>query len=200
MTCLYLLGKCDCIFWKAVSQISIWLTKKTAFTICYSLICLVRQKCGRKGNCLDRQVKPLKCGWHPPDEGELALLGICEDKVQSILWRPHNLPAVESNRYVAILCGTNNLHLDAPQDIADGIIEIETTFTLMLMFLFVELQLPHDCYWLIIWVHIKDVNKFLQLKCLVFVQLYQSRHQLYSGQITKSGPFLFWKNSPGRIG
>ena len=60
-------------FWKAVSQISIWLVKK-AFTINYSLICLVRQKCGWKGNCLDRRVKTLKCGWHPPDAGELALL------------------------------------------------------------------------------------------------------------------------------
>ena len=60
-------------FWKAVSQISIWLVKK-AFTINYSLICLVRQKCGWKGNCLDRRVKTLKCGWHAPDAGELALL------------------------------------------------------------------------------------------------------------------------------
>ena len=61
-------------FWKAVSKISIWLPKKIAFTIHYSLICLVRQKCGWKGNYFDRRVKNLKCGWQPPDAGELALL------------------------------------------------------------------------------------------------------------------------------
>ena len=27
-----------------------------------------------KGNCYDRRVKALKCRWHPPDAGELALL------------------------------------------------------------------------------------------------------------------------------
>ena len=59
--------------WKAVSQISIWLAKKTAFTIRYSLICFVRQKYGWKGNCFNRRVKTLKYGWHPLDAGELAL-------------------------------------------------------------------------------------------------------------------------------
>ena len=48
--------------------------------------------------------------------------GIGGDKVQNVLWRAHNLPPVKSVRNVAILCGTNNLHLDAPEDIADGII------------------------------------------------------------------------------
>ena len=66
-------------FWKAVSQISIWLVKKAAFTIHYSLICLVRQKCRWKGNWFDRRVEALKCGWHPPDAGELALLLISID-------------------------------------------------------------------------------------------------------------------------
>ena len=33
-----------------------------------------------------------------------------------------------SVRNVAILCGTNNLHLDAPEDIADGTIETGSTF------------------------------------------------------------------------
>ena len=55
-------------------QISIWLTKKTAFTIHYSLICFVRQKCGGKGNGFDRRLKTLECGWHPPNVGALALL------------------------------------------------------------------------------------------------------------------------------
>ena len=64
-------------FWKEDSQISIWLAKKTAFTVPCSLICFVRQKRGWKGQCFDKQVKTLKCGWHPPDAGELALLQFC---------------------------------------------------------------------------------------------------------------------------
>ena len=61
-------------FCKLASQISIWLAKETAFTIHYLLICLVRQKCRWKGNCFDRWMKTLKCGWLSPDAGELALL------------------------------------------------------------------------------------------------------------------------------
>ena len=47
------------------------------FTIHSALLidtCLVRQECGWKDNCFDRRVKTLKCGWHPPYLGELALL------------------------------------------------------------------------------------------------------------------------------
>ena len=70
-------------FWKTVSQISIWLAKKT-FHVHYSFsrLCLVRQKCGWKGNSFDRRVNTLKCGWHPHDAGELALLR----KGPSIKW------------------------------------------------------------------------------------------------------------------
>ena len=74
-------------FWKAVSQISIWLVKKVAFTIHYSLICLVRQKYGWKGNCFDRWMKTLKCGWHPPDRGELALMiKLNHTNISLLLW------------------------------------------------------------------------------------------------------------------
>ena len=54
--------------------------------------------------------------------------GIGDDKVQNILWPAHNLPAVKSVRNVVNLCGTNNLHLDAPEDVTDGIIETGATF------------------------------------------------------------------------
>ena len=74
MACLYLLGKCGCSFGRQFPKFQFDLQKKTAFTINYSLIYLVRQKCGWKGNCFDKRVKTLKCGWHPPDAGELALL------------------------------------------------------------------------------------------------------------------------------
>ena len=40
--------------------------------------------------------------------------GIGGDKVQNVLCRAHNLPAVKSVRNIVILCVTNNVHLDAP--------------------------------------------------------------------------------------
>ena len=62
------------------------------------------------------------------------------DKIQNVLWQAHNLPAVKSIRNVIILCSTNNLHRDAPEDIADGIMETGSMFkrlyTKLLMFLF----------------------------------------------------------------
>ena len=93
--------------------------------------------------------------------------GICGDKVQKVLWRAQNLPAAKS---VAILCDTNNLHLDAPEDIADGIIEIGSTFKKLYTNtnVFVCGILPRDCYLSINRVYIKDVNKILKLKCVRF--------------------------------
>ena len=54
--------------------------------------------------------------------------GIGGDKAQNVLWQAHNLSAVKSVRNVVILCGTNNLHLDAPEEIAGSIIEIGSMF------------------------------------------------------------------------
>ena len=75
--------------------------------------------------------------------------GLGGDKVQNVLWRAHNLPAVKSVRNVVILCGTNNLHLDAPEDLADGIIKIGSTFKRLYTNVNVFLCgiLPRDCYW-----------------------------------------------------
>ena len=49
------------------------------------------------------------------------------DKVQHVLWRSHNLPVVKSVKKV-VLCGTNNLNQNPPEDITDGIIEVANTF------------------------------------------------------------------------
>ena len=48
--------------------------------------------------------------------------GIGGEKVQNVLWRVQNLPISSSLKNVAILCGTNNLHQDSPEDIVHGII------------------------------------------------------------------------------
>ena len=53
--------------------------------------------------------------------------GIGGDRIQHVLWCAVNLP-VFSNLKNIVLCGTNNLLLDSPEDIADGILEIAKSF------------------------------------------------------------------------
>ena len=54
--------------------------------------------------------------------------GIGSDRVQNVSWQAQNLLVISSLKNVVILCGTNNLFQDSPEDIADGIIEIVQTF------------------------------------------------------------------------
>ena len=68
--------------------------------------------------------------------------GIGGDKVQNVLGRAHNLPAVKSVRNFVILCGTNNLHLMHLKIllmVSSRLGRLLKGYTLMLMFLFVEL-------------------------------------------------------------
>ena len=46
----------------------------------------------------------------------------------SILWRALNLPVLSNLKIVVVLCGTNNLLLDSPKDIVDGVLEIARSF------------------------------------------------------------------------
>ena len=65
--------------------------------------------------------------------------GIGGDKVQNVLWQVQNLPISSSLKNAVILCGTNNLQQDFPEDIVDGIIEIGIVLkndTITLIFLF----------------------------------------------------------------
>ena len=77
---------------------------------------------------------------------------------------------MKSVRNVVILCGTNNRHLVAPEDIADSIIEIGSTFKRLYtnVNVFICGILSRDCYWSINRVYIKDVNEILKLKCVRF--------------------------------
>ena len=54
--------------------------------------------------------------------------GIGGDSVQNVLCQAQNLPVISSLENVVILCGTNNLFQDSPEDIADGVLEIAETF------------------------------------------------------------------------
>ena len=53
-------------------------------------------------------------------------IGIRGDKMQNVLWQVQNLLISSSLKNVVILCGTNNLQQDSPEDI--GIIEIGHCF------------------------------------------------------------------------
>ena len=50
--------------------------------------------------------------------------GIRGSRIQYVSWRALNLPVISNLKNVADFCGTNNLLLDSPEDIADGILEI----------------------------------------------------------------------------
>ena len=54
--------------------------------------------------------------------------GIGGDRAQHVLWRAHDLHCFSSLRNVIILCGTNNLYQDSPEDIANGLIKIASCF------------------------------------------------------------------------
>ena len=63
-----------------------------------------------------------------------------DDRIQLVLWCIHNLPVFLNLKNVAALCGPNNLLLDSPEDIADGILEIARSFkktiTILLVLLY----------------------------------------------------------------
>ena len=54
--------------------------------------------------------------------------GIEGNRVQHVLWRTHDLRRFSSLRNVIILCSTNNLYQDSPEDIANGLIKIASCF------------------------------------------------------------------------
>ena len=122
--------------------------------------------------------------------------GIGRDKVQNILWRALNLPAVKSVRNVVILCGTNNLHLNTSEDIADGIIEIGSTFKTFYtnVNVFICGFLPSDCYWSINRVYIKDLNEILKLKCVWFSFSYIDQNTDWTLANGSLNPELFYSD------
>ena len=99
---------------------------------------------------------------------------------------------MKSVRNVVILSGTNNLHLDAPEGIADGIIEIGSTFKrLYTNIVFICGILPRDCYWSINRVYIKDVNEILKLKFVRFSFSYIGQNTDWTLANGSQNPELF---------
>ena len=69
-----------------------------------------------------------------------------DDRIQLVLWCMHNLPVFVNLKNIAALCGPNNLLLDSPEDIADGILEIARSFKKSITILLV---VPYTLYTLL---------------------------------------------------
>ena len=89
------------------------------------------------------------------------------NKVQNVLWRVQNLPISSSLKNAVILCGTNNLHYDPPEDIVDGIIEIGHSLKKRHhhINIFICVLLPCDECTFINRVYVIETNKILKVKC-----------------------------------
>ena len=59
--------------------------------------------------------------WHNFFRNTLNL-GIGGDRTEQVIWRVNNLSFPASIKYVIIRCGTNNIKLSNPTDIANGIL------------------------------------------------------------------------------
>ena len=93
--------------------------------------------------------------------------GIGGDRVQNILWRCTHLPPSPSVKNVVILCGTNNIQCDSPEDIADGILEI--TVVLKKIYHSAKIVvcglLPRDHRCSVNRVYVRETNDILFYKC-----------------------------------
>ena len=93
--------------------------------------------------------------------------GIGGDRIQHVLWRVLNLPISSNLKNVFVLCGTNSLLLDSPEDVVYGILEIARLFETNYSCVNVVICgiLPLDGSWSVNRESIKEVNQILKLKC-----------------------------------
>ena len=94
--------------------------------------------------------------------------GIGGNRVQLVLWRAHDLCCFSSQRNI-ILCCTNNLYQDSPEDIANGLIKIASCFKHRnnIISIFICGILPHNDTSLIKCLLIKETNNILKSSCSV---------------------------------
>ena len=110
---------------------------------------------------------------------------------------------MKSVRNVVILCGTNNLHLDTLEDIADGIIKIGSKFKRLYINVnaFISGILPLDCYWSILnRVYIKDVNEILKLNRVRFSFSYIGQDTDWTLASGFPNPELFYSDKIHLVG
>ena len=120
--------------------------------------------------------------------------GIGGDRVQHVLWRAQNLPAISSLKNVVISCGTTNLFQDSPEDIAGGVIEIAETFQSKYNSIDIAIGgiLPRDVSWSINRVLIKEVNEILNEKCSRLFFIYISYDSYWTVANGSLNPDLFF--------
>ena len=89
------------------------------------------------------------------------------DKVENVLWRVEHLPISSFLKNAVILCGTNNLQQDSPENIVDDIIEIWHCFKKRHHHINISIcgLLLHDECTSINCVYIIETNKNLKIKC-----------------------------------
>ena len=94
-------------------------------------------------------------------------LGIRGDRVENVLWRTINLPVPPSVKNVVILCGTNNIPIDTPRDIADCIISICSIFQKKSSGIDVNVcgLIPRGEFWSVKRGLINEVNEILKYHC-----------------------------------
>ena len=92
-------------------------------------------------------------------------LGIGGDRVESALWRAIDLLLPSSVKNVVILCGTNNIPIDTPRDIA--IISIDSIFPKKSSGIDVSVcgLIPRDECWSVNRGLINEVNEVLKYQC-----------------------------------
>ena len=92
--------------------------------------------------------------------------GIPGNRIQHFLWCALELAVSSNLKNVVVLCRTNNLLLNSPKDIVDGILEI-ARFKTNYSYINVVICgiLSHDGSWSVNRVSIKEVNQILKLKC-----------------------------------
>ena len=120
--------------------------------------------------------------------------GIGGDRFQNVLWRAQNLPVISSLKNLVILCGTNNLFQDSPEDIADGVIEIAETFQSKYNSVNIAIGgiLPRDASSSINPVLIKEVNEILKEKCSRLFFIYISYDSCWTVANGSLNPDLFF--------
>ena len=89
--------------------------------------------------------------------------------IGDFLWHVQKLSIFSSLKNAVILCGTNSLHQDSPEDIVDGIIKIGYCFKERHHHINVFLcgLLPRDKYNPVDRVYIIETNKISKVKCLL---------------------------------
>ena len=120
--------------------------------------------------------------------------GIGGDRVQNVLRRAQNVPVISSLRNVVILCGTNNLFQDSPEEIADAVIETAKTFQSKYNSINIAIGgiLPRNVSWSINRVLIKEVNEILQEKCSKLFFIYISYDSCWTVANGSLNPDLFF--------